>query len=109
MAETETKNKNEMITGNVLPSKLLCKEPKKEEAKQTKSGLYIPESIIKHDQIIADVVKTGYEHPSEEKPITIGHRVIFNPHSPQKVEIDGESYLLIDFRDVLYYFMPQKE
>jgi co-chaperonin GroES (HSP10) len=95
------------MNGNILATKILCKEPLKVE-KKTNSGLILP-SIIKTDQICADVVITGDGTPTVDIPVKIGQRVIFNPHAPQRVTIESEEYLLIDIRDVLFFYTPSQE
>ena len=93
------------MNGNILATKILCKEPPKVEAK-TQSGIILP-SAVKTDQICGTVVLTGTGTPQIDIPVKIGQKVLFSPHAPQKVSIEGEDYLLLDIRDVLFYFTPE--
>jgi co-chaperonin GroES (HSP10) len=96
-----------MTQGNVLPTKLLVKKFIKPD-KVTASGLVIPNTIIKEENsIVGDIVLCGEGTPTIPIPVKIGQRVIFNKHSCQSLTINEEPLLLLDIRDVLFYFTPE--
>ena len=96
-----------MITGaNVLPTKILVRAIEKKE-KVTNSGIFIPEVADKSPNIVGDVILCGTGTSQVEMSVKAGDRVLFNPHSFQKVRIEEIDYQLLDVRDVLFWFKPE--
>ena len=95
-----------MTGANVLPTKILVKAIEKKE-KVTNSGIFIPEVADKSPNIVGDVILCGVGTPQVEMSVKAGDRVLFNPHSFQKVRIEEVDYQLLDVRDVLFWFKPE--
>lgn len=90
-----------MINGDILPTKLLLKEVEKPTT--TKSGIILS-TISREPQITGTVIKLG----SAVKEISIGQRVIYYPNAALRFELpDGETAMLLENRDVLYYYQPE--
>jgi co-chaperonin GroES (HSP10) len=66
---------------------------KREEKKQTTSGIQLLESEVKH---IGTVIGVG----SDVTATTIGEEVAFTPFAYFEHEIDGEKILFLDERDI---------
>ena len=101
----QTKTRN-MTEGQILPTKILVRKFEKPD-KVTKSGLLILKDIDKDPNISGDVILCGLGTPLVEMSVKCGDRVLFNPHSFQKVRIDEDDLLLLDIRDVLFFFKPE--
>ena len=97
-----------MTQGNLLPTKILVKRIEKKE-KVTNSGILIPALAGKDPNIAGDIVLTGAGTEAVPMCVKEGDRVLFNPHSFQTVRIDDVDYLLLDIRDVLYWFRPDTQ
>jgi co-chaperonin GroES (HSP10) len=97
-----------MTQGNLLPTKILVKKIEKKE-KVTTSGIFIPSTVGKDPNISGDVILTGTGTETVQMCVKEGDRVLFNPHSFQTVRIDEVDYLLLDVRDVLYWFRPDTQ
>jgi co-chaperonin GroES (HSP10) len=96
-------------TGNLLPSKLLLRKIIKKE-QVTQSGIIVPSMAGKDPNISGIVCLIGSGVASTldpSKPLQINDQVLFNPHSFQTVRISEEDLLLLDCRDILYYFTPE--
>lgn len=97
-----------MTQSNVLPSKILAKAIPKRE-KTTKSGIIIAEVVQKDPNISASVVLVGSGvHKILESELLPGHTILFNPHSFQRVVVEDVEYMLLESRDILFYFTPDK-
>lgn len=77
-----------------------------EQEKQTKGGLYLPETASKEKPQIGEVVAKGAgKKNSDGKVISIdieiGSRVYFKKYSPDEVEVEGKKYLIMDEDDIL--------
>lgn len=86
----------------VLPTKLLVKEPPKEE-KITGSGIIIPE-IASRITCEGEVVLTGEGTPLLPMSVSVGNSVLFSPHAAIKVKIDDDEFFLLNITDVLLYW-----
>jgi len=86
----------------VLPTKLLVKEPKKEE-KITGSGIIIPE-IASRVTCEGVVMLTGEGTSVLPMSVSIGDSVLFSPHAAVKVKIDDDEFFLLNITDVLLYW-----
>jgi chaperonin GroES len=97
-----------MMTGsNVLPTKILVKKFEKPN-RVTKTGILILKDVDKDPNITGDVILTGEGTDQVKMVVKAGQRVLFNPHSFQRVRIEETEYLLVDVRDVLFYYTPEK-
>ncbi len=73
---------------------------KPEEAKEkTDAGIYIPESA-KEERKEGTVVAVG-EKDGKKLPLKEGDKVIYGGYSSEELELDGEKYIIIDFKDIL--------
>jgi co-chaperonin GroES (HSP10) len=97
-----------MTQGQILPTKLLVKEIKKEDT-TTKAGLVILADSRKDPNIVGDVVLTGIG--TEKVPMLVheGDRVFFNTHSFQTVRFEDVDYKLLDVRDVLFWISSESK
>jgi len=86
----------------VLPTKLLVKEPKKEE-KVTQSGIIIPE-IASRITCEGTVVLTGEGTIALPMSVSIGDKILFSPHAAVKVKIEDEDFFLLNITDILLYW-----
>jgi co-chaperonin GroES (HSP10) len=99
-----------MTSGDILPSKLLCKEVIRKE--KIINGIIIPETAGKDPNISGTVSLIGANVLtllSPARPILLNDKVLFNPHAPQRVRIDGDDFLLIDCKDILFYTTPEPQ
>ena len=81
-----------------IGERVLIKPPKKEE--KTKGGIYLPESA-KDDRKEGEVIEVGSYKDGKELPLKKGDRILYGGYSSDEFEIDGEKYIIIDFKDVL--------
>ena len=98
-----------MKSGNLLPSKILVKRIEKGET-VTRAGLVILENANKDPNITALVNLIGDNVNtilSPSRPLNIGDQILFNPHAFQRVRIQEEDFLLVDCKDLLFYFTPE--
>jgi co-chaperonin GroES (HSP10) len=90
------------MNGKILATKLLIRPQEKKE-KITQSGIILT-NIVPDPCIRGTVLLSGGGTPQVEVPVKVGQQVLFPVRAPQQVRIDEEDLLLIDVRDVLYYF-----
>lgn len=85
---------------NIKPvgERVLIKPIKEEEV--TSGGIYIPESAQKEKKE-GNIVAVGTYEDGKELPVKKGDHVIYGGFQSDEMEIDGEKYLFIDFKDVL--------
>jgi len=105
----QTKNKTMIENGFILSTKILVK-PEEIKEKTSAGGLILP-NVRKAPQISGVVIKRGevpltgtYTTVLPHNPINEGQTVLFYERSAQPVQIDGQDLLLLDFREVLFYF-----
>lgn len=87
-----------------IGERVLLKHLKKEEV--TKGGIYIPESAQKENKE-GIVIAVGTFEDGKELPLKKGDLVIYGGYQSDEVEIDGEKYLFVDFKDVLATFVEE--
>ena len=80
-----------------LGERVLLK-PKKEE--RTAGGIYIPESAQKEKKE-GIVMAVGMTKEGKELPLKQGDRVLYGGYSNEEFEMNGEQYILIEFKDIL--------
>jgi chaperonin GroES len=81
-----------------IGERVLLKHMKKEE--KTKGGLYIPESA-KEEKKEGEVIAAGTFKDGKELPLKKGDRVIYGGYSSDEIEIDGDKFLFVEFKDIL--------
>jgi chaperonin GroES len=81
-----------------IGERVLLKHQKKEEV--TKGGIYIPESAQKENKE-GIVIAVGTFEDGKELPLKKGDLVIYGGYQSDEIELDGEKYLFIDFKDIL--------
>lgn len=81
-----------------IGERVLLKHQKKESV--TKGGIYIPESAQK-DKKEGLVEAVGTFEDGKALPMKKGDRVIYGGYQDDEIEMDGEKYLFVDFKDIL--------
>lgn len=75
-----------------------------EVEKQTSSGLFIVDSTAEQkiqDGIIISISEDLKDDKDKKLRIKEGDRVIFSQHSGQKIEIEKEVYLVLDYEEII--------
>lgn len=80
-------------------------EPIKEED-QTKSGIFLPESVQKDKSEQGVIVAVGPGKKTDDGKIIMlsvkpGDKVLFTKYGPNEVKIDGKEYLMASEGDIL--------
>ena len=85
---------------NVIPigERVLIKQKEKEA--KTKGGIYIPEAA-KEEKKEGTIMAAGTYKDGKDLPLKKGDKVIYGGYSSDEVEIEGEKYVFVDFKDVL--------
>jgi len=85
---------------NIKPigERVLIKPLKKEE--KTKGGIYLPDSA-KEERKEGEVVAVGTLKDGKELPLKNGDRVLYGGYSSDEFDIDGEKYVIVEFKDIL--------
>ncbi|MFP4403833.1 MAG: co-chaperone GroES [Candidatus Woesearchaeota archaeon] len=81
-----------------LGERVLIK-PKKVEEK-TKGGIYIPDSA-KEDKKEGIVVDVGTTKDGKDIPLKKDDVILYGGYSSDEFEIDGEKYIILEYKDVL--------
>jgi chaperonin GroES len=81
-----------------LGERVLIKPFKEEE--KTKGGIYLPESA-KEEKKQGEVIEVGRFKDGKELPLKKGDKIIYGGYSSDEFKINGEKYLILDFKDVL--------
>lgn len=81
-----------------IGQRVLLKPTEKEE--KTKGGIYIPESA-KEERKEGEVLAAGTLKDGKDIPLKKGDAVLYGGYSSDEVEIDGEKYIFVDYKDVL--------
>ena len=88
------------IIGN---TKLLLRVIEKVEEK-TASGIFKP-ITVKDPNVSAEILKIGSGVPQNVgEEFKIGMVAIFSPHAPPRLQLQGEDYLILDYREVLFRY-----
>lgn len=72
----------------------------REAEEVTKSGIYIPETAQEKKKE-GTVIAVGTKDDGKSLPLKAGDHVIYGGYSADKVELDGENYVFVPFKDVL--------
>lgn len=74
---------------------------------KTASGIYIPDSASKEKPMQGEVVAVGpgrWDEDGEKQipvAVKVGDIVLYSKYSPEEVEVDGETYLIISESSLL--------
>jgi len=71
-----------------------------EQADQTSSGIFLPETAKEKPQE-GEVVAIGAEVDEDEMPLQAGDVVMYPKYTGTEVKIDGVTHLIMDASDVL--------
>jgi len=74
-------------------------KPKIGETRMRKSGLEVP-AAMQDRFLIGDVISASEKIGKEEFGLEAGQVVLYDKHSGQKLNIEGEDYLMVTCRDV---------
>lgn len=77
-------------------------KPKKHEEK-TKGGIFIPDTA-KEERKEGEVISVGTTKEGKELPLKKGDKIIYGGYSSEKIKVDDEELVIIDFKDVLVKF-----
>lgn len=85
---------------NILPmgERVLIKPEEQEE--KTKSGIYIPESA-KEKKNQGEVLAAGTFKDGKPLPLSKGDRIIYGGYSQEKIDVDGEEFIILNFKDIV--------
>lgn len=67
-------------------------------AEKTSGGIYLPKSDDKKEGLVVEV---GSRADGGILPLQKGDKVIYGGYSNEEVEIGGEKFLIIEFKDIL--------
>ncbi|MDD3042655.1 MAG: co-chaperone GroES [Methanosarcinaceae archaeon] len=81
-----------------IGERVLLKHNKKEAV--TKGGIYIPESA-QEERKEGIVEAVGAFEDGKPLPLKKGDLVIYGGYQSDEIEIEGEKYLFVDFKDIL--------
>ena len=81
-----------------LGERILLKPLKVEE--RTKSGIYLPKST-ENEKKEGEVVAVGTDKDGHPLQLKKGDRVMYGGYSSEEFEIGNETYLIVDFKDIL--------
>ncbi|MDP3881615.1 MAG: co-chaperone GroES [Nanoarchaeota archaeon] len=79
-----------------IGDKVILKAMKAEE--KTKSGLYIPKGTEEKKQALVEEV--GQDKDGRPLPLKKGDRVIYSGYSSEEIELEGEKYIIVEFKDI---------
>ena len=71
-----------------------------QQASQTQSGIYLPESAKEKPQE-GEVVALGPEIDEDEVPLSIGDTVLYPKYTGTEIKVDGEDHLIMEAGDIL--------
>lgn len=74
-------------------------EPAQKEEK-TRGGIYIPDDAGKEKKE-GRVLAVGKFKDGKDLPLKKGDKVIYGGYSSEELEIEGQKYLLIEFKDII--------
>jgi len=81
-----------------IGERVLIKPIKAEE--KTAGGIYIPDEA-KQEKKQAIVEEVGVTKQGEPLSLKKGDKVLYGGYSSDEFEINGQKYLIIDFKDIL--------
>ena len=87
-----------MVTITPVGERVLIKPIKEDE--KTKSGIYIPESA-REGKKKGEVVAVGKDKDGKDLPLKPGEIILYGGYSSEEFEIDGQEYIILEYKDVL--------
>jgi len=80
--------------------------PEHERGKETKSGIFIPETVDKERAEQGLVVAVGQGKTTDEGKIIpmsvkVGDKVIFTKYGPDEIKLDGKEYFILSESNIL--------
>ncbi len=80
--------------------------PEHERGKETKSGIFIPETVDKERAEQGIVVAVGQGKTTDEGKIIpmsvkVGDKVIFAKYGPDEIKLDGKEYFILNESNIL--------
>jgi len=85
---------------NIIPigERVLLKPLAREE--KTAGGIYIPDSAQekKKEGVVAGV---GTDKDGKALPLKEGEHVLYGGYSNEEIEVDGEQYVIVEYKDIL--------
>ena len=95
-----------MTPSNLQPlsDRIIVKPIKEEE--MTKSGIVLPDTVEGEKPEKGEVIAVGPGRLMDngqraEMPIYAGDKVVFAKYSPTEIKMDGETYLILEEKDIL--------
>lgn len=87
-----------------LSDRVVVKPIKEEET--TKSGIVLPDTVEGEKPEKGEVIAVGpgrlFDNGQRaEMPIYAGDKVVFAKYSPTEIKMDGETYLILEEKDIL--------
>jgi len=79
-----------------IGERVILKPLKQEE--RTKSGLYLPKGAEEKKQAVVE--QAGQDKDGKPLPLSKGDKVIYGGYSSEEIELDGEKYLIVEFKDI---------
>ncbi len=80
-----------------IGERVILKPVKIEE--KTKSGLYLPKGSEEKKQGLVEEI--GQDKNGSSLPLKKGDRVLYGGYSSEEIELNGEKYLIIEFKDII--------
>jgi chaperonin GroES len=90
--------RNKIVIIRPIGERVLLMHQKKQEV--TKGGIYIPESA-RQEKKEGIVLAVGTFEDGKELPLKKGDHVIYGGYQSDEIEIEGENYVFVDFKDIL--------
>lgn len=81
-----------------IGERILLKPLKTEE--RTKSGIYLPKDANK-DKKEGIVESVGTDNKGSSLPLKKGDHVLYGGYSNEEFEIKGETFIFVEFKDIL--------
>ncbi len=86
------------MTITPLGDRVLLRPLQREE--KTKSGIYLPKDADKEKKE-GIVESVGADKEGRSLPLKKGDHVLYGGYSNEEFEINGETFIFVDFKDVL--------
>jgi chaperonin GroES len=81
-----------------IGERVLIRPVKPEE--KTKGGIYIPDSA-QEKRKEGDVIAAGTFKDGKDLPVKAGDRILYGGYSSEKIRIDDDELVMIEFKDVI--------
>ena len=70
-----------------------------EQMEKTSGGIYIPEAA-KEKKKEGEVLAVGKDKNGNDLPLVKGDKVIYGGYSSEDVDVNGNKYILVDYKDI---------